>query len=460
MLNRNPNPDIFEGPIRKPLIRLALPMLAGMLFNLLYNLVDAMWISMIDRNDPSWFGGTGLIFPLLFIAIALSNGLMVGISSLVARGIGEKNHDVLDKTAESGLAVGFILSVIIVVGSYLFDKELITMLGAEGDLYQHALDYFHFIIPGTAIIFMVHVFGGILQGEGNMKPLIQAMIIGTILNLVLDPIFIFWFNLDVRGAALATCISRLVSLILVVRIFLQQKSSIRIHWKLSNISLSVIKQINYLGIPHAMGQVFMSVNVVILNRIIISVDETAITSFSLVGRFDQLILIPIFALSSAVISIAGQNAGRGNIKRVREVWKNGIFLGSAVVFSLATVLVLSAPHLLSLFSDNATVIHYGTMQMRILEFSFVFAVIGIIGRSIFQAVGYPSPAMFITLLRTLLIAAPASALYVFVFDLGIKGVYFGVLTGNSLSAIASFFYCRYTLNRLEDGRLEVLTTKT
>jgi Na+-driven multidrug efflux pump len=222
----------------------------------------------------------------------------------------------------------------------------------------------------------------------------------------------------------------------------------------------VIKQISYLGIPQALGQIFMSVNVMILNRIVISVDETAITSFSLVGRFDQLIFIPIFALSSAVISIAGQNAGRGNIQRVREVWKQGILMGIAVVFALATVLVISAPHLMALFSDNADVIRYGTLQMRILEFSFIFAVVGIIGRAIFQAVGYPTPAMFITLLRTLLIAAPISVLYVFVFDWGITGVFLGMLTGNSISAIVSFFYCRYTLNRIEDGRLQVLTTKT
>ena len=130
-------PGMFEGPILKLLVKLALPMFFGMVFQILYNIVDTIWISRIDLSDPSYVGGVGIVFPIIFLIIAFASGIMVGVSSLVARAIGEKNRFILNRTAESGLFIGLVLAVIFVVFGYVFDERLLRLLGAEGDYFVH-----------------------------------------------------------------------------------------------------------------------------------------------------------------------------------------------------------------------------------------------------------------------------------------------------------------------------------
>jgi len=189
--DKNRIKGMFDGPIIRVLARLALPMFAGMVFQVLYSIVDTIWISRIDLNDPSYVGGTGMIFPLIFLVIALGSGILIGISSLVARSIGEKNWRVLEKTAESGLFIGVSLSVLFVSLAYIFDKKLVHLLGATGDYYTHALEYLRFMIPAGAIMLIGNVFNGILQGEGLMNKIMKAMIIATLANIALDPLCIF-----------------------------------------------------------------------------------------------------------------------------------------------------------------------------------------------------------------------------------------------------------------------------
>jgi Na+-driven multidrug efflux pump len=138
---------MFEGPVLRLLARLASPIFFGMLFQLLYNVTDTIWVSRIDLADPSYVGGTGIIFPFLFMAIALSQGIVVGTSSLVARAIGEGNTEILDKTAESGLAVGVVVAVAIAIPTYLFATGILRLLGAEGDYLVHGLEYLRYIVP-------------------------------------------------------------------------------------------------------------------------------------------------------------------------------------------------------------------------------------------------------------------------------------------------------------------------
>jgi Na+-driven multidrug efflux pump len=155
-------PDMFEGPVLRLLARLASPIFFGMLFELLYNITDTIWVSQIDLTDPSYVGGTGIIFPFLFMAIALSQGIVVGTSSLVARAIGEENRQVLNKTTESGLAVGVVAAVVIAIPTYIFATGILRLLGAEGDYLVHGLEYLRYIVPAGVLLFISSTFIGIL----------------------------------------------------------------------------------------------------------------------------------------------------------------------------------------------------------------------------------------------------------------------------------------------------------
>jgi putative MATE family efflux protein len=449
---------MFDGPVLPLILKLSVPIYAGMLFQLLYTITDTLWISRIDMADPSYVGGTGIVFPIIFLVIALSNGLMVGISSLVARAIGENNKKVLGKVAESGLAIGIGLSIIVVILSYLLDDQILRLLGAEGDYFVHGLEYFRFIIPAAVLLFIGSVFSGILQGEGMMKIVMNGMIIGTIGNIILDPVFIFVLKMDVKGAALATGIAQAFAVAYQVSVFIRHKTSIKIDWDIRNINLPTMKGIVSIGLPQALAQILMSFSFLFFNRIVVKIDPLALTSFSLCGRLDQVVLMPLFALASAVITIGGQNAGRGLVDRVVKIWRTALLAAVAAVIFFAAIMVIFAPRIYPAFTGVDKVVWYAVTQTRIVEFFFIFAAVGIIGRSIFQAIGHAFPAFMIPVLRLLLLAVPAVYILVNIFDLGIYGVWYGIIAANGISGIISYFWTNRSIKKLKAGTLKVKKT--
>lgn len=442
-------PGMFEGPIVPLLIKLSVPILAGALVGILYNVVDALFISLIDKEDPSLLAGPGLVFPILFLAMSVSNGLQVGVSALVARSIGEKKRDILDKVAESGLICGVTLSVILLVVCYLFDDEIIGLLGGEGDVFQHGLDYFRYIVPTGLFLFFTNVLNGILQGEGQVKKVMNAMIIATAANLILDPIFIFALGLGVKGGALATTIAQFISFLYVVSVFLRNQSDIKIHWKLSNIDFSIIKKIFYVGIPQSFSMMMIAFSFMFLNSLVMDIGQNAMTAFTISGRIEQMIMMPIIAIGSAVVTTIGQNAGRGNYKRVRELWKNALLLGFGAVAIMATILFITSPFIYPNFSAVKEVVNYSITQTQLFGFCYLFAVVSMIAFNVFQAVHKPMPGFLLTILRMILIAVPAAYFYVNILDLGMMGVWLGLATGNIVSAILSFFWTNSTLKKVE-----------
>ncbi len=451
----NSIPGIFEGPIRPVLIKLSLPIFLGMIVQVIYNVTDTFWVARIDLTDPSYMGGTAIVFPLIFFFMALGNGLQVGISSLVARAIGENNSKILSTTAESGLLIGFLVSIFALGITLPFSSQILIALGAKGDYYTHGLEYFKFIIPAGPIIFLSVIFSGILQGEGLMKYVMNSMIIGTVLNIILDPIFIFLLNMDVRGAALATVIAQAAAMIYIVTVFVRNKSSIKIDWSISNIKIKTMKNIMVIGLPQSFALIIMSLSFFIFNRIVIEIDELALTAFALCGRFEQIMLMPAFALGAAVVTIVGQNSGRGNFERIRKTMNEAWLLGLITVGILTGIMVVFAPWIFKPFTNVEKVLWYAVMQYRILGVSYLTALIGITGRSFFQAIGYPLPALFLTLLRLILIALPVMYVLVYVFNLGMFGVWIGLGVASITSMFVAYFWVGRTINRLESGEITI-----
>lgn len=447
-------PGMFEGAIRPLLLKLSIPMFAGMMVQVVYNVTDTFWVARIDLADPSYMGGTAIVFPLIFFFMAIGNGLSVGISSLVARAIGERNTKILSTTAESGLFISAILSILTLTIALPFSEEILQALGARGDYFTHGLDYLQYIIPAGPVIFVMYIFIGILQGEGLMKYVMNSMLIGTVINIILDPILIFALNMDVKGAALATVIAETVASIYVVTIFIRKKSSINIEWSISNIRKKTMKEIVAIGLPQSFAMIIMSLSFFIFNKIVIDIDEIALTAFALCGRFEQIMLMPAFAIGAAIVTIVGQNSGRNQFDRVWLVMKEAWKIGLLSVGILTAIMVGFAPWIFRPFTDVDKVLWYAVTQYRILSISYLGALIGITGRSFFQAIGYPLPALFITLLRLLLISLPVMILLIYVLDFGMYGVWLGLATGSFISMFVSLFWVKRSIKRLKSGSME------
>jgi len=431
---------MFEGPILKLLVKLALPMFFGMVFQILYNIVDTIWISRIDLGDPSYVGGVGIVFPIIFLIIAFASGIMIGVSSLVARAIGEKNRFILNRTAESGFFIGLVLAVIFVAFGYVFDERLLRLLGAEGDYFVHGLEYLRFMLPAGALMIIVHIFAGILMGEGLMKPIMYAMIMGTVTNIILDPIFIFLLGMGVRGAALATLISQLVPLGYAFILFRQKKTIVPIEWKIKNVNMGIVRQIVAVGFPMSAGQISMSISFLFFNRLVMSIDPLALTAFSICGRFDYIMIVPILAIGSTMLTLIGQNFGRKNYSRMLDIWRVGLFAMVVIMLLLATLLVVSAPRIYPFFSSVDEVVRYAVLQTRIVEYSFIFGGFAMLARSSFQALGRAIPGLILTVIRVIGIALPMAYLLVYVFDMGMYGVWLGVIAGNIIAGVIALIW--------------------
>jgi len=451
-LHQKEIPGMFDGPILKLLVRLAFPIFFGMVFQILYNIVDTIWISRIDLNDPSYVGGVGIVFPIIFLIIAFASGIMVGTSSLVARAIGEKNRYVLNRTAESGLFIGIVLAALFLAFGYIFDKKLLRLLGAEGDYFVHGVEYLRFMLPAGALMIISHVFAGILMGEGLMKPIMFAMIIATVTNIVLDPIFIFPLGMGVQGAALATAIAQIVPFIYVIYLFRKKKTIVPVELKLKNVKGSIIRQIISVGFPQSAGQITMAVSFLFFNRLVISIDPLALTAFSICGRFDYILIVPILAIGSTLLTLIGQNYGRKQYTRMLHIWKTGLFAMVVVMVFLATVLVVFAPKIYPFFSKVDGVVNYAVRQTRIVEYSFILAGMALIAQSSFQAIGKALPGLTITVIRLIGVALPMAYFFVRVLDLGIYGVWFGVITGNVVAAFVGSIWIYHRFHSLISGK--------
>ncbi|WP_041623575.1 MATE family efflux transporter [Spirochaeta thermophila] len=440
--------QMFSGPVLPLLVRLSLPIFAGMFFQLLYNITDTVWISWIDLEDPSLVGGIGIIFPLLFFFMALGNGLMVGTASLVARAVGEENEEKLDAAADSGIFMAVLISVAMLAGGYLLKEQLVGALGAEGDYYMRALEYFTYILPGAAFIFMQNTLIGVLQGEGLVNYVMRSMIIGTVLNIVLDPVFIFLFGWGIKGAALATVLAQGIGFLYVVYVFLAGKTRVPIHIRLSGIRGKVMAEIFSVGFPQTLGQAIMSLSFLIFNRIVIAIDPLALTAFTLCGRFDQAILMPIFAVASALVTMMGQNFGRRLYDRMLSIWHVALRVSVATVTVIVLAIVVFAPRIFSLFTDVPEVLSYAVAQVRTMEYAFIFASFGILGRSFFQAIGKGWAGLLLVLLRLVLLAVPAVLFFVYVLHLGIRGVWFGLIFANLSTALTAALWVPRTIRSM------------
>lgn len=450
-------PGMFDGPVLPLIIRLAVPMLFGMLVQLIYNVTDALFISRIDMNDPSIVGGTGLIFPLFFFAIAIANGLMVGNSSLVARAVGAQKWDMLSKCAESGMVLAVLGGLVIFLPILFFAEPLVRAMGAEGDYAVNGLAYLQTISWIFVPMMIGQTLAGILQGEGKMQYVMTAMFIGTLGNIVLDPVFIFdrgvfligFFGMGIKGAALATVLSQSLAVFYLLIVFMMQKSTVRISWKISQIKSSIMWEILRIGVPQTVSQILLSMSFLIFNRIAMSVDPLSMTALSLTGRMDNAVMMPLFALGAALVTVVGQNSARGLWDRAREAWKKGLMAGSVSVLFSATIMVIFAPRIYPQFSDVGGVISYAVRQTRMLEYTFLAVCVSILAGSVFQGMGKPVPSLMIMAFRLFFFAIPLVLVLVRIFGLGVPGIWIGVGTSNILSAVICLFWVKSTMNKLE-----------
>jgi putative MATE family efflux protein len=438
---------ILTGNILPILVRLTLPVLIGTAVQVLYNVTDVFWISRISTSDPSLTGGVGLVFPLYFILVAFSNGMTVGTASYIARSVGGSNRNEQSAILSIGIATSVVVSTIVIAAGLFFTESLLALVGAEGNYLLHAASYFRVFLFGFPFMFAGAFGMGVLQGEGAMKPVMNALLLSTVLNIVLDPVLIFLLQLGVQGAALGTVAAQAASTGYLAWILLRPEAELDIHVIPRWHYLHKLRDVFAVGLPQSMQLLLMGFSVLVISRIVMSIDPLAMTAYAVCQRIDQLTYIPVFALNFAVLTVVGQNYGANQYVRVRRAFIDGALLSALLVGTIAAVLFATAPLLFSFFTNHAEVHGYAVLHTRLMAPGAILIAMGMLSISTFQAMGKPTPAFVLTFLMFIGLPVPTISLLVHTFGLGMYGVWGGALSSFLISALLGVLWFKLSLSR-------------
>ncbi|MBA3046195.1 MAG: MATE family efflux transporter [Candidatus Thermoplasmatota archaeon] len=450
------------GNPRKAILKLALPMILAMSVQTLYNLVDAIWVSGLGTNA---LAAVGFFFPFFFMMMALATGIGTGGGAAVSRRIGSGDKAGADSVATHTMVIMVIVALCITLPFLLLARPIYTGLGA-GDVVNDAVAYSNVIFAGAVIIFFSFVANSLLRAEGDAKRAMLAMILGGILNIILDPIFIFGpshpgvfgsFGLDmgVAGAAWATLLSISVSsMLLFYWLFLQKSTYIHMVFRGFKFKMEVIRDIFRVGLPASVQQLSMSITALLINLIIVwTTDSTdGVAVFATGWRVSSLGILPLLGISTAVVSVTGAAYGMKNFNKMETAHLYATKLGLTLEVAVAAFIFIFAAQVTLLFTASASgsaiapdFINY----FRITCLFYPFVAFGMLSSAMFQGIGKGMNALLVTLLRTVILTPPLALLFSSVMGMGLEGIWWGLVMANIIGSLTSYTWARACTRKLK-----------
>ena len=447
---------LLQGPVGKTLISLAIPMAFGIMAILLFAIVDTLYIGRLGAEP---LAAMGFIFPINFIVMNITRGLSVGISSTIARAIGEGNQPKVQRLTTDGLGLAILIVTFLALIGLTQLNTIFSLMGAEGDMLALISDY---MIPwclgvGFLIIPMIGV--GALRATGDTKTPAIIMTIAGLINIILDPLLIFGIGpfprLELQGAALATVASWVVAFAASLWILWKREKLIRLPIFDPKHTFDSWKQILYIGIPAAGTNVMEPLSMAMIIRIISKYGEEPVAAFGVGGLVGAMLLIGIRALSLATGPFVGQNFGAGNYDRIRAALRFGsksslIWGGVAFV-----ILCLCAGMIAPIFNDDKTVIAAIVLFLQIIPISYGMYGVSTLINSMFNALGKPLHASLVIVLHLFVFVLPLAYLGSKVY--GLKGTFIGIAIGNTVIGIIAYLMIQKLLVRVEKERESAMT---
>ncbi len=401
-------------PLLKLIASMSIPAMFSMIIQALYNIVDSIFVS---HYSEAGLTAVSLAYPLQMLIIAVSVGTGVGVNSLVARKLGEKNFEEANKAASHGLLLGFFNWLIFLILGLTIVKPFINAFTDDPEIARMGIEYLSVVMIYSFGCFIEVVIEKTLQATGNMIFPMLFMLSGAITNIILDPIFIFdtfmgikCVGMGVKGAAVATVIGQILSMVFALLVLFFKKHDVHISFKNFKLSINIIKNIYAVGIPAIIMQSITSVMLVLVNGILTKFPNSAvaISVLNIYFKLQSFIFMPCFGLTQGLMPIMGYNYGARNKQRLTTALKYGCYI-AGVIMTIGTIIFLTIPDvLMRMFNANEEMLEIGCVALRIICLCFIPAAIGIVFSSFYQATGHGLRSMSISLLRQLVLLVPAA----------------------------------------------------
>lgn len=398
-------------PIFKLVVNMSLPMIISMLVQALYNVVDSMFVSRVSENALT---AVSLAFPAQNLMIGVATGTAVGVNALLSKSLGEKNYKRANQIAENGIFLSFIGFLIFLIFG-LFGTEVFfrTQTDVE-DIISSGVDYLRVCSCFSFGIFGQIIFERLMQSTGRTFYTMITQGVGAIINIVLDPIFIFgYFGLPAmgaKGAAIATVIGQIIAFIIAVILNKKKNTDIDLKLKEFRPNLKIIGRIYSIGIPSIIMVAVGSIMTFSINKIVIAFTETAAAVFGVYFKLQSFVFMPLFGMNNGVIPIISFNYGARNKQRVMKT------IGVAILFALFFMAIglaamqILPKELLSIFNASDQMIKIGVPALKTISISYIFAGFSVVLISVFQAFGKGLFSMSISIARQLVVLVPCAYL--------------------------------------------------
>lgn len=446
-LVKNKSERLGTEPIIPLLFKLSIPSIIAMFIQAMYNVVDSIYVGRLSKEA---LAALSLAFPIQIVLISIAVGTGIGTSSYISRQLGRGNHEQASSAAKHVLVITLFYGLIVGLAGISFSDKLINLFTNNQLLIQLSTEYISIIMVGSTALFLPIIGNNILRGEGNTFLPMIIMLIGAVINIILDPFLIFGIGpfpeLGIRGAAIATVFSRVISGIVLLFILFSGKNELTIDFKRFTPDFSILKEIYRVGLPAILMQSLASVMIAVLNRILDSYSATAVAAAGIYFKLQSFVFMPVFGLNQGFIPIMGYNYGHNNPERMKQTIKSAFIIAITFTTSGFILFQVFPEQLAGLFTNDPQLIKMGSIALK--RISLAFPVIGpaIIISTTFQAIGKGLPSLTLSAARQLLILIPAFILLSNYF--GVNAVWYAFPIAETISLILGGIWLYYVLEKV------------
>ena len=430
-----------EKPVMPLVISMALPMTFSMLVNALYNIIDSYFVARISEDAMT---ALSLVFPLQNLVNAVVIGFAIGINATIAYFLGAEKHNTADKTASLGtlfnMIHGFVLAVVCIAITAPFlamftDKRSIIEMGTE-----YAKIVFIFAVPNAAGL----CFEKIFQSVGRMKTSMLCMLVGCVSNIILDPLMIFGIGIfpemGIRGAALATGIGQVVSLVCYLLFYILKPISVKVRLKDMTPDAALSRKMYSIGVPATLSLALPSIQVSALNAILAVYSASYVLVLGAYFKLQTFLYLTGNGVVQGMRPLIGYNYGAGEKKRVKDIFRSALILIAGVMV-IGTILCLAVPQtLIGLFTSNPETILYGKEALRLISIGFIASSVSVTVSGALEGLGKGKESLVISLLRYIVVILPLAFILSKIF--GAAGVWHAFWVTEVIVAVISYVICK------------------
>ncbi|RQD82234.1 MATE family efflux transporter [Methanosalsum natronophilum] len=441
--------NLGQENVRSLILRLATPAIIGLMVQAIYNLVDTIFIGRgLGEESVLGIAGISVAFPVQMLMMAIALGIGIGGASIISRSLGSGHLEHARKTLGNMVTMTVITSLIFTILAIYYLEPILSLFGASETVMPFAIDYTYYIVLGTIFFTFSAAMSNAIRAEGNIIFAMMILVISSISNIILNPLFIFGLGMGITGAAIATVISQLIGCLIVIYYYYTSKATVELELNTLSPDLGIIKESSYIGTSEAMFNIVESLLFLLLNQSLLYYGgDLAIAVFGIVIKVFILTLMPIIGLKQAILPIFGYNYGALNYHRIRQTLSISTYLSTALCFLSMIIVFLIPTQIMGLFSTDPELIEMGVPALMICYLMMPFIGVQIVTTALLQSLGKSLESLVLILSRQLIFLPPL--VIILPLQLGLNGIWLAFPLSDLLGFLVALYMMRKETRLME-----------